>query len=144
MWKFEHTIETRASAEAIFALMADVGTWPEWNPGVERMELDGPFVAGTSGTMVMPGGESLATRLAWVEPGRGFEDETPIPGEEAVVRVRHLLDVQPDGGTRITYAATIEGPGAEAVGSSVGPQVTADFPEVMAALAARAEAAFRL
>ncbi len=58
-----------------------------------------------------------------------------------VVRVRHTLDPLATGGTRITYAATLDGPAADTVGPEVGPAITADFPQVMAALAARAEAA---
>jgi len=47
----------------------------------------------------------------------------------------------PEGGTRITYTATIDGIGADAVGPTIGPAITADFPEVLAALITRAEAA---
>lgn len=141
MWTFERSIETSASAEAIFAIMADVDTWSEWNGGVERMELDGPFAAGTAGTMVLPGGDALAMRLLWVEVGRGFEDETEIPGAEVVVRVRHVIEPLSQGGARITYAATIDGSAGDTLGPSIGPEITADFPQVMAALAARAEAA---
>jgi hypothetical protein len=34
----------------------------------------------------------------------------------------------------------IDGPAADEVGPDLGPAITADFPEVMAALSARAEA----
>jgi hypothetical protein len=37
------------------------------------------------------------------------------------------------------YRATVDGPNAERLGPDIGPQVTADFPEVLAALKARAE-----
>jgi polyketide cyclase/dehydrase/lipid transport protein len=141
MWKFQHSIDASASAEVIFAIMADVGAWPEWNPGVERMELNGTFASGTTGTMVVPGQDPFATRLVWVEAGVGFEDETTVPDAGVVVRVRHDLEPLSGGGTRITYAATIDGPAADTVGPSIGPEITSDFPEVMAALAARAQAA---
>jgi uncharacterized protein YndB with AHSA1/START domain len=141
MWSYETSLETRASAEAVFEFFRDVASWPEWNAGVERIELEGPFAGGTSGTMVVPGEEPLAFRLVWVGEGRGFEDETPIPDAGVVVRVRHTLDPLASGGTRITYVATVEGPAADAAGPEIGTAVTADFPEVMAALAARAEAA---
>jgi hypothetical protein len=90
--------------------------------------------------MVIPDQGSLPFRLAWVGEGRGFEDETEVPGAEVVVRVRHSLEPLAAGGTRITYRATVEGPAADALGPEIGPAVTADFPEVIAALAARAEA----
>ena len=141
MWTYEHSIETSASATRIFAMFEDVGSWPEWNPGVERMELNGPFAAGTTGTMFMPGQDPLAFRLIWVAQGQGFEDETEIPDAGIVVRVRHSLEQLEDGGSRITYAAKIDGPAADAVGPGIGPAISADFPQVMTALAMRAEAA---
>ena len=140
MWTYEHSLETVAKAETIFEIIRDVGRWPEWNQGVERIDLDGPFATGTTGVMVIPDQGSLSFRLAWVGEGRGFEDETEIPGAEAVVRVRHSLEPLAGGGTRITYRATVEGAAAEVLGPEIGPAVSADFPEVMAALAARAEA----
>lgn len=140
MWTYEHSIETAASAETIFEILRDVSYWSEWNPGVERIDLDGPFATGTSGVMVMPDQGSLSFRLAWVGEGRGFEDETEIPEAGVIVRVRHSLEPLVAGGTRITYRATVEGPAADALGPEIGPAVTADFPEVMAALAVRAEA----
>jgi hypothetical protein len=138
MWTYTHAIETTAAAEAIFALYADTGSWPEWDAGLERMALNGPFATGTTGSMTLRGQEPMAMRLAWVEAGRGFEDETPIPGADAVVRVRHTLEPLGEGGTRITHALTIDGPAANALGPTIGPAITADFPQTMASLAARA------
>ena len=140
MWTYQHSLETSAAAGAIFEILRDTGRWREWNAGVERIDLDGPFATGTSGVMAIPDQGSLPFRLAWVGEGRGFEDETEVPGAEVVVRVRHSLEPLAAGGTRITYRATVEGRAAEALGPEIGPAVTADFPEVIAALAARAEA----
>lgn len=144
MWTFEHSIETAAGAETIFEILKDVSRWPEWNRGVERIDLSGPFATGTTGVMVIPDQGSLSFRLAWVGDGQGFEDETEIPGTDVLVRVRHSLEPLLAGGTRITYRATVEGPAADALGSEIGPAVSADFPEVMAALAARAEASIKI
>jgi hypothetical protein len=140
MWSYEYSVESAADAEAIFEIVRDVGRWPEWNQGVKRIDLYGPFATGTSGLMAMPDDTSLGFRLSWVGESQGFEDETPIPGSDVVVRVRHSLEPLPDGGTRITYRATVEGPAADLLGPEIGPGVTADFPDVMAALARRAEA----
>ena len=105
------------------------------------MELNGPFAAGTTGTMKVPGQDPLRMRLVSVDPGRGFEDETDIAGAGIVVRVRHALSALDGGRTRITYGVTIDGPAAEALGPVVGPQITADFPDVIATLISEAEAA---
>ena len=141
MWTYDYSAETVAEPEAIFDLFRDIATWPRWNPGVESMELDGAFAAGTTGTMKTQGKDPLRTRLLSVEEGRGFEDETEIPGAGVVVRVRHALTTLSDGRTRITYSVTIDGPAADAVGPEIGPEITADFPAVVAALISEAEAA---
>src|SRR6266498_2079855 len=70
MWTFEHSQTTRAAVAEVFALLSDVGGWPDWNAGVESVTLDGPFVAGTRGTMAMPGQEPLSVRLIWGRSSR--------------------------------------------------------------------------
>jgi hypothetical protein len=141
MWTYTHSLETSASAEAIFALYADVATWPSWDASLERMTLDGPFAAGTRGVMYLSGQDPLPMRLVAVVDGLGFEDETPVPDAGVVVRVVHRLEPLHSGGTVITHVVTIDGPAADAVGPTLGPAITADFPRTMAALAARAEGA---
>jgi len=49
--------------------------------------------------------------------------------------VSHELQPLASGGTRVTYSIRVEGPEA----ATLGPLVTADFPEVLAALKALAE-----
>lgn len=141
MWTYEHSVETTAEPSAVYSLMRDVASWPVWNAGVERIDLDGPFAAGTSGRMAMPGQESIEFRLVWVEADRGFEDETPLPDAGVTVHVRHQLAPLGRGGTRITYRCSISGPAAGTAGAEIGLAVTGDFPQVLAALAARAEGA---
>jgi hypothetical protein len=56
-----------------------------------------------------------------------------------VVRTEHRLEHAAGGLTRIVYRTQITGEAAGHVGPELGPQITADFPEVVAALAGRAE-----
>jgi hypothetical protein len=69
-----------------------------------------------------------------VEPLREFTDETPVG--DIVVRVSHRLEPASAGRLRITYAAEIDGPDRQA--AEIGPMITADFPQTMAALIALA------
>jgi hypothetical protein len=39
----------------------------------------------------------------------------------------------------VTYRMEITGPAADTLGPEIGPQISADFPETMAALVERAE-----
>jgi hypothetical protein len=138
VWTREYTGESTAAAERLFNILADTAAWPEWNAGVARVDMSGPFAEGTEAVMVLPDDTALPFRFIWVEAGRGFEDETPVPDTGVVVRVRHEL-TPVDGGTRIIYRCVAEGP--DKVAAEIGAAVSADFPEVIAALAARAERA---
>ncbi|HEY9470051.1 MAG TPA: SRPBCC family protein [Propionibacteriaceae bacterium] len=134
-YTYTHSVETEVRPEAIWALYEDVTTWPSWDSQAERIIRDGPFQTGTTGTMKFVGQEPLAYRLAKVETPREFVDETSAG--PLVVRVSHLLEPLPDGRTRLTYSAEIDGPEDEA--QQVGPMVTGDFPETMASLIALAK-----
>jgi Polyketide cyclase / dehydrase and lipid transport len=134
-YRYRHTVETDVSPEAIWGLYEDVTTWPSWDAQAELITRDGPFAAGTTGTMKFVGQEPLHYRLAKVERLREFVDETRV--DALVVRVSHLLAPLPAGRLRITYSAEIDGPENEA--QQVGPMITADFPDTLASLVALAK-----
>jgi hypothetical protein len=132
---YTYRVEADVSAEAIWRLYDDVSTWPRWDAQAELVTRDGPFTAGTTGTMKFAGQEPLHYRLTKVEPQREFVDETPVGA--LVVRVSHLLEPLPSGRLRITYAADIDGPEDQA--REIGPMITADFPDTIASLIALAK-----
>ena len=66
-----------------------------------------------------------------------FIDEAD--GDDFVVRTTHRVEVGEDERSRITYRMEITGPAAETVGPEIGPEISGDFPEVLAALAGVAE-----
>jgi Polyketide cyclase / dehydrase and lipid transport len=134
-YTYTHTIEADVSPESIWALYEDVTTWPDWDAEAEEITRDGPFVAGTTGTMTFKGPDPLHYRLAKVEPMREWVDETPVG--EIVVTVSHRLEPLAGGRLRITYAAEINGPDEQA--QEIGSAITADFPATMASLVARAQ-----
>ena len=138
MWRTEHSIETTAAPRAIWRLWADVDGWPEWNGGIERIQLEGPFAAGSRIVMTPSGQEPVELRLAEVvEPDR-FVDEADLG--EVVVRTSHYVQPLQGEGTRVTYRMEITGPAADSLGPRIGPEISGDFPQVLAALAERAEA----
>ena len=137
MWEYEHSVETTAPAEALWRHWSDMAAWPDWNDGIEKIEVDGPFLAGTTFLMTPPGDDPIPMRLVEIVPGELFTDE--MDGGEFVVRTVHRLEPAADGRTRIVYRTEITGPAADQVGPGLGPAITADFPEVLAALAGLAE-----
>jgi hypothetical protein len=133
MWHTEHTHDTPASPEAVFALWADVEGWPAWDASLVATTLDGPFAAGSAGTLHPQGmPEPIAFTITAVEEGRGFADETRLG--PLVLRFRHRVDARGEG-ARIVVEIEAEGPDAD----QVGPAVAADLPESVAALAAAAQ-----
>ena len=132
MWEYEHSIETGTAPELLWARWADVATWPEWNGDITRIELDGPFAAGSKITMRPWVDEPVVLQLAEVRENETFIDVAEFSG--IVIRTVHRLDRLEAGRTRITYRTEITGPAAAELGPQVGPAITADFPETMAAL----------
>jgi len=138
VWEYEYSTETGADAETIWRHWSDMAAWPEWNDGIAKIEVDGPFAVGTTFTMVPPGDEPIRMRLVEIVPGELFTDE--MDGGDFAVRTVHRLEPVEGGGTRIVYRTEITGPAAGQVGPEIGPAITADFPDVLAALVRRAEA----
>ena len=137
MWEYEYSVETTAAPEALWRHWADMTAWPQWNDGIETIDVEGPFEVGTTFTMTPPDGDAVRMRLVEIVAGESFVDEMD-GGDFRVVTV-HRLEPADDGRTRVVYRTEIVGPAADQVGPEFGPQITADFPEVLAALARRAE-----
>ncbi|MFJ6798787.1 polyketide cyclase [Streptomyces sp. NPDC091268] len=146
MWVYEHSLETAAAPEAIWHLWADVQNWGTWNADIEKIELRGPFAAGSEITMVPAGQDPVELRIAEAVEGESFTDEAHFGG--LTLRTAHRIEpVEPvesgeqaaDGsapaGTRIVYRMEITGAEAQEMGPQIGPAITADWPETMAALA---------
>ena len=139
MWTAEHAIETTAAAAAIWRLWADVPGWKSWNAGVEAVSIHGPFRTGTRISMTPAGAPPVDMTLGEVRLNELFVDQTPI--ENILVTVFHRIEHVAAGRIRVVYRMEISGPGADTLGAELGPAISADFPEVLAALARRAEAA---
>ena len=73
MWQTEHTHDTAAAPEHVFALWADVQNWPAWDASLVETTLAGPFAAGTTGTLHPRGmPEPIAFRITAVDEGSGI------------------------------------------------------------------------
>lgn len=132
---FEHegSIATTASPAAIWRLWSDTGSWAQWDPPVERVVLDGPFRVGTTGTLTLAGGIEAAFELTVVRAEECYVDRLTLG--DLVIEIDHRVEAT-DQGALITVRTTIAGPGAD----QIGPMVTAEAPQALAALVAMAEA----
>ncbi len=132
------SVETSASPAAVWKIWSDTSTWPEWNPDVQSMALNGPFAAGTSGTMKTKQG-TRQVQLTEVVPGRSFRLETTV-----IPLTRFAFECQvvagPAGKTTISQAVRVGGPLGGVVGGMMGPQIANTFPPLLQGLARKAEA----
>jgi len=140
MWTAEHSIETSALPEQLWRLWADVDSWPEWNGDIERINLDGPFAVGGRILMTPIGQETVELTIAEALEPLVFVDEADLG--DVVIRTTHRVDRVGNERSRVTYRMEITGAAADTVGPQLGPAISADFPETLAALVARAEAPY--
>lgn len=137
MWTSEQSIETTASPEAIWRLWSDVAGWPEWNADIEHIEISGPFAAGSTISMTPVGQDPVELRIAEAVKPDLFVDEAEVAN--VVMRTVHRVERLDGDRNRIVYRMEINGPAADDVGPELGPQISADFPATLAALARQAE-----
>jgi Polyketide cyclase / dehydrase and lipid transport len=137
MWTNEHSIETPASPEAIWRLWSDVAGWPVWNADIEHIEISGPFAPGNTISMTPVGQDPVELRIAEAVEPELFVDEADLG--DVVVRTVHRVERLDGNRNRVVYRMEISGPAADRVGPELGPQISGDFPDTLAALVRQAE-----
>jgi hypothetical protein len=118
MWALTATAYTRAVASRVWTIYCDVTNWPRWDHGMAFYRPDGPFAAGTAGTLQPVGGPELPFTITSVEEGRRFDDRTLLGPDHAII-ARHELTPFAEG-TQITHIVEIEGPDAEFLAQQMG------------------------
>jgi hypothetical protein len=137
MWTTEHTSDTALSPDVVWAALADLHRGRLTYPGADVFELHGPFGVGSTLSVTPDGGpDTFESTIVDLVEGSTYADETTFG--DVILHFRHTLTPLGDGGTRLTHRLEITGPGADATGPELGPQISGDFPESMAALLAAA------
>ncbi len=139
MWVAEFRGTAEADPAAVWKILSDVDGWGSWNDGIETITFDGPLAVGATFRMKPPGEDEMTSSIAELEVNRLLTDVTEMG--ELTIRVVHRLEPLSSGGTSISYRVEVIGSAEDAVGEQVGTAVSADFPQVIAALAATAAAA---
>ena len=83
------------------------------------------------------GQEAIELTIAEAVEPEMFVDEARLG--DLVVRTTHRLERLNGSRARVVYAMEISGPEADTLGPQIGPEISADFPQILAALVERAE-----
>jgi len=132
----KHTVETKATAGAIWQVWQDVPNWNTWDHGIEYSTLNGPFKAGSTGTLKPKGGPLVHTLLTHVEPMKMFADEAKLT--LARIIVSHYL-TESNGKREVTHQIEMKGPLAFIFAYLIGRQMKKNLPQEMAAMVKKAE-----
>jgi hypothetical protein len=136
-WEYAPSIETTASPEAIWRLYQDVSRWPEWKYGVQRVELTGPFAAGSTGTITPVGQPPMPFRIVAATENEGYISETRL-ADGVPLRLEHTLTPLPGGGTRVVHKAHVPRAALDVFGDGFSPNLNAGINVTLAALSSRA------
>src|ERR1700736_5868028 len=114
----ERSVETTVSPQTVWKVWSDASRWQEWNPDVQSMTLNGPFAAGTTGTMKTKQG-TRAIELTEVVPGKSFRLETAVI---PLTRFAFVCQVSRGsaGTTTLSQSIQIGGPLGGLVGGMMG------------------------
>lgn len=132
----KHTVITKALPSAIWRIWQDVENWNTWDHGIEFSNIQGPFIAGTSGTLKPKGGPLIRTKLTCVEPMKRFVDEAKLPLTR--ITVSHFLS-EIEGKTAVTHQIEMKGPLAFLFAFLIGRDMKKNLPREMLAMVKKAE-----
>ena len=110
----EHSVEAEVSPAFAWNWRTDIKNWDD---PPARFHLDGPFVAGSWGTTLLPGQEPIRWQIRDVQPGVSFSIEMPL--DRAVLSFEWVFDAVSDHRTRITQRIVLSGDNASAYADHV-------------------------
>ena len=137
---FQATTTIAAAPETIWAILTNAAGYPEWDPGVERIE--GRIAPGekiTAYTKLSPG-RAFPVTVTTFEPGRKMVWASGMPLGLFKGERTFTLSPQSQGATNFTLREEFSGPLLPLIGRSI-PDMTSTFEQFAAGLKSRAERA---
>ena len=138
MTSFEAAARIDASPEQVWALLVDVGSWRDWDSGVDR--VDGRVALGERLTLyaTMIRSRPFSVTVTEIRPREAMRWRGGLPFGLAVIERTYSLDKQEDGGTLLTVREDHSGLLAGLLGRST-PDLNPSFRQFCAGLRTRAE-----
>jgi hypothetical protein len=135
---FEAAIRIDTGAEQVWQVLVDVGSWRDWDSGVDR--VDGVVALGRE-LVVLPS-VSHGNRTRWtvteIRPGEAMRWQRGLPLGAFTAERTFRLDPQADGSTEFVVREQGSGPLTALAMRSV-PDLNPSFRQFVAGLKARAE-----
>ena len=138
-WETAFSVDANASLTFAWTYMTNVANWDD---PPAKFELDGPFIAGTSGTTRMPGQEPRRWRLREVNPMKSYIIDTTL--DQAAMSFEWRFEENADGGTRLTQRILLGGENAAAYVAQVQSAFASNIAAGMQRIAAAIERAASL
>jgi hypothetical protein len=127
-----------ASAAEVWALLVDVGSWRDWDSGVDRVE--GRVTLGEPLTIyaTMIRSRPFQVTVTEIRPREAMRWRAGLPFGTATIERNYTLDAQDDGGTVLTVREDHTGPLA-GLRDRRTPDLNPSFRQFCAGIKARAE-----
>ena len=109
LWAKEESVESKAQPAFAYRYWTSIENIMA-DPGVERVETDGPLRLGARGKTYLAGGGTADWVVAEVEPDRRLVIEMPL--DNATLRFELRFEEGTGGGSVITQRASLFGPNA--------------------------------
>jgi len=138
MKEFSASTTINASPEAIWAILTDAPSYPEWDPSADRIEgRIAPGETVKAYTKLAPG-RAFPAKVTEFEPGKKMVWSGGMPlGLFTGVRT-FTLEPQGNGATKFTIQEVFSGPLLPVIGRSL-PDMTVPFQQFVDGLKKRAE-----
>jgi len=137
-WHYTETVETKATAEAIWKLWSTPSTWHTWDSEVKSASINGAFVQGTKGVMQPTSGPKVSFTLTQVAINEDFTNLAKLP--LATLDFSHFYSPKSAdaAAAQITHRITIRGLLAPLFGFLIGRGVKKHLRSAMLKLAEQA------
>jgi hypothetical protein len=133
MRSFEAAARIDAGRHQVWAALVDVGSWRDWDSGVDRVE--GSVALGERLTIyaTMIRSRPFTVTVTEIRPGEAMRWRGGLPFGAAVIERTYHLDAQDDGGTVVTVREDHSGPLAGLLGRST-PDLNPSFRQFCSGL----------
>lgn len=138
-WAYAPSIDSPAEPATVWNLYRNVDAWPDWITGVNLAALEGPFSAGTSGTLTLADHGPLPFRIVSATPETEYVSETEF-ADGVVLRVVHTIEPLSGGGSRVTHRATVPRALVDLFGEDFSPKFNDAIRATLESLSGRARA----